>query len=221
MSAPKKTHIVVKPLWHDSRFYHENTLFPPDDLDISESQVEKYASGGEQAFLITKAESERRKNPEAYDAQQQARAQADELTRLRQENADLRAAGANVDFTPLHALLGPVSSVEDIRTATASLKTELATGHGAQADKDRALAEKDRELASARAVAAGYAVLYPTKPGTELPSNFSRRGVLASFGLTTYESLQGFTAEQLTQLPDISDDQAKKIVQAVAAHFQS
>lgn len=213
MSAPKKTHIVVKPLWHDSRFYHENTLFPPDDLDISESQVEKYASGGEQAFLVTKAESERRKNPEAYDARQQARAQADELTRLRQENADLRAAGASVDFTPLHALLGPVSSVDDIRTATASLKTELATGHGAQADKDR-------ELASARAVAAGYAALYPTKTGTELPSNFSRRGVLATFGLTTYESLQGFTAEQLTQLPDISDEQAKKIVQAVATHFQ-
>ena len=213
MSAPKKTHIVVKPLWHDSRFYHENTLFPPDDLDISESQVEKYASGGEQAFLVTKAESERRKNPEAYDARQQAHAQADELTRLRQENADLRAAGASVDFTPLHALLGPVSSVDDIRTATASLKTELATGHGAQADKDR-------ELASARAVAAGYAALYPNKTGTELPSNFSRRGVLATFGLTTYESLQGFTAEQLTQLPDISDEQAKKIVQAVATHFQ-
>ena len=213
MSAPKQTHVVVKPLWHDSRFYHENTLFPPDDLDISEAQVEKYAGGGEQAFLITKAESERRKNPEAYDARQQARAQDRELARLRQENDELRQAGASVDFTPLHALLGPVSSIDEVVKATASLRTELATGHGAQADRDR-------ELASARAVAAGYAALYPTTPGTELPGNFSRRGVLASFGLTTYESLQGLTAEQLTGLPDISDEQAGKIVQAVAGHFK-
>lgn len=220
MSAPKQTHVVVKPLWHDSRFYHENTLFPPDDLDISEAQVEKYASGGEQAFLITKAESERRKNPEAYDARQQARAQDRELARLRQENDELRQAGASVDFTPLHALLGPVSSVDEVVKASASLKTELATGQGAQADRDRALADKDRELASARAIAAGYAALYPTTPGTELPGNFSRRGVLASFGLTTYESLQGLTAEQLTGLPDISDEQAGKIVQAVAGHFK-
>lgn len=213
MSAPKQTHVVVKPLWHDSRFYHENTLFPPDDLDISEAQVERYASGGEQAFIITKAESERRKNPEAYDARQQARAQDRELARLRQENDELRQAGASVDFTPLHALLGPVSSIDEVVKATASLRTELATGHGAQADRDR-------ELASARAVAAGYAALYPTTPGTELPGNFSRRGVLASFGLTTYESLQGLTAEQLTGLPDISDEQAGKIVQAVAGHFK-
>ncbi|GAA5437749.1 hypothetical protein [Deinococcus aquaticus] len=218
MPAPKKTHIVVKPLWHGGSWYHENSLFPPDDLDISVADVERYAGGGEQAFIVTKAESDRRKNPDAYDAQEHARAQAQELARLRQENDELRQG--SVDFTPLHALLGPVSSIDEVVKATASLKTELATGQGAQADKDRALAEKDRELASATAIAAGYAALYPTTPGTELPGNFSRRGVLASFGLTTYESLQGLTAEQLTALPDISDEQAKKIAQAVTTHFQ-
>ncbi|GGL18381.1 hypothetical protein [Deinococcus radiotolerans] len=211
MSAPKNTHVVVKPLWHGGRYYHENTLFPPDELDISESEVQRYASGGEQAFIVTKAESERRKNPAAYDAREQARKQENELVKLRQENEQLRQA--SVDFSPLHALLGQVDSVDQVRTAVASLKTELDTSRSAHADKDRA-------LASAKAQSAGYAALYPATPGTDLPSNFSRRGVLAAFGLTTYERLQGLTAEQLTQLPDVSDDQARKIVQAVETHFQ-
>ncbi|WP_412027914.1 hypothetical protein [Deinococcus yunweiensis] len=149
---------------------------------------------------------------------------------LAQGNAEVVAALTELyPAVSIPELVGAVKVSRD--TAAQVPSAELAEMHSSNATTVAALQALypdvmtegllDAVKASRDSAAQSQALLtvHAATGGTELPPNFFRRGKLAALGLTTYESLQGKTVQQLNAVEGVTTEDAGKIVSLVEAHF--
>lgn len=202
---------VIESFFYAGQWYHPGQKFPPAGTDVPAELVTRYTG----TYLLSDGDLTRRENPQAHQAQT-------ELTRVLGALAEAQGEVAAVE--PLLALFagedGTPATPEQALGAARTLQQEAKVLREVLGDEPqetlRALQADRQALALAQQQLATLRALHPTAPGTELPTSFLRRGALAKFGLTTYESLLGKTAAQLDAIEGVGAEQAEKIVTLVA-----
>lgn len=208
-----KTEVLAMP-YYDGLKWHRDVGQPFDTTGLDERTVAKLREKG---YLLTAAAYKARTNPEAAQAQQQVEAQQAELGSL----YTLFPGVSTVDglVQAISALRGQVPGAEQIALAqgNAEVVTALSELYPAVSIPELVGAVKASRDSAAQSQA--LLTVHAATGGTELPPNFFRRGKLAALGLTTYESLQGKTAQQLNAVEGVTTEDAGKIVSLVEAHF--
>lgn len=198
-------HRVVQDLWDGARWHNVGQPYPPEGQAVDEATVARYHAAG---FLATPDEIAQKANPEAHsarDALTQALAHVDAVQPL----LALFTGEDGTPATPEQALEAARALQNEARVLREVLGDDPEAALRALTADRKALELASQQLTTLRA-------LHPTVPGTDLPDNFVRRGALAKFGLTTYESLQGKTAAQLDAIEGVGAEQAEKILGLVA-----
>lgn len=209
-----KKELVLAIPYFDGIQWNRNVGEPFNTEKLDEQLVEKMTQKG---YLVTAKEYQARRNPEAAQAQAQADATADQLQSIYALLPGVTTLDGAV--TAIQDLQGRVPSGEDQENvARARVFVQELRGLYPDAKDTEGLLQAARDT---QARVATLEKLHAAPAGTDLPSNFTGRGKLAAFGLTTFESLRGKTAQQLDAIEGVTTDQAGKIVEAVEKHFST
>lgn len=223
---------VVKAFPLNGKWYHPGQKFPDNGSAVTDDTIK----GLHGYFILTDAEVAKRDNPEAY-------AKGTELEQAQAQIGDLQAKLQQAQSSPVLSRLQDLAPKDDERdddgfvklvtswrdsSSDAAKVEEAVTKHAGKQVALAAIPDYIEELkkggdasalAAAQAEIATLRALYVADGGTELPSNFMRRGKLTPFGLNTYESLRGKTPEQLDAVEGVTLEQARQIAELVDAHF--
>lgn len=233
---------VIKKLWDGETWHDVGATYPPERTgEVNEAQQAKLAERVQKflktGHIDTVANIRRQKNPEAAQAASDLEGTRAQLRALQDQHEGLLAALAGEGDAPATAEEA-LGRIEQLKAAQASGEsppdlTALYTalddeGHVDSVDSavQRAtymtsvLTRQHQDLEALRAREKVLDQLHGKQDGdTDLPNNFKNRGPLGKYGLTTWESLRGKTATQLTAIPDLDAKEAQDIVDKVAAHF--
>lgn len=223
-----KKYNVMKSFPMNGVWYHPGQKFPADGQAVDEALLKSFIG----VYLLSDEDVAKRNNPEAFAKGTELEQANQEITRLKTQLAEQSAGDPTLsqlqalapdDAKEGEGLVQVVTGWRDTDLIARKVEGEIEKFAGKVvtltelpdyvAELKQGEAERAAELATLRA-------LYVVETGTEIPTNFLRRGNLAPFGLTTYESLRGKTPEQLDAIEGITLDQAKKIVDLVDAHFE-
>ncbi|RJF74458.1 hypothetical protein D3875_04045 [Deinococcus cavernae] len=231
---------VVEAFPFGGRWYHPGQKFPPEGVEVSDDTLKKYDG----VYLLTDKALTRRDNPQAHAAQtelERAHAElAQALSELEQTQAQIQElqGRSGPDLSPLLNLFlnedgSPPTfeqAVDAAQHAQASVQV-LQEAKDAGGDVDTTLLtdlfpevsnfeDAVQEVMALQARVKTFETLHPTQKGTDLPTNFVGIGKLRAFGLTTYESLQGKTPEQLDAIEGLTLEKAQQIVDKVSEFFE-
>lgn len=215
----KNNLVLVRPFWDASqmKFIQPNDALPTDEKLLGRMQ--------ELGYLKTQKEVDAQRNPEAAQAQAAADASAEQLQAIYDVLPGVTTPEGAV--TAIQAIQSRVPSAEDLEKVSSArtFVQELgklfpdAKGTDALLDAVKQASSAGQQAQELQARITTLETLNPTVQGTDLPPNFAGIGKLKPFGLTTYESLKGKTAEQLDAIEGLTLEQAKQIVDKVTAHF--
>lgn len=213
--------ILAQPYFDGVR-WHRDVGQPFDTSKLDGKVVEKLEEKG---YLMTASAFKARTNPEAAQAQEAADTSAVQLQAIYDALPGVTTPEGAV--TAIQAIQSRVPSAEDLEKVSSArtFVQELsklfpdAKGTDALLDAVKQASSAGQQAQELQARITTLETLHPTVQGTDLPPNFVGIGKLKPFGLTTYESLTGKTAEQLDAIEGLTLEQAKQIVDKVTAHF--